>query len=72
MLSLSIGAGFRAIFPIVLLSLILMPQAGAETATAFKIPQSSVHQITSETLGRSYDLYVKLPVGYDAAENANH
>lgn len=70
--SLSIGANLRAIYSVLLLSLILLPQAKAETVTAFEIPQSSVHQITSEKLGRSYDLYVKLPVGYDAAENANH
>lgn len=36
----------------------------------FQIERSAVHTITSTKLGRTYDLYVKLPPGYDKPENA--
>ncbi len=36
----------------------------------FQIERSFVHTIASPTLKRSYDLYVKLPPGYDKPENS--
>lgn len=38
----------------------------------FHIERSAVHTITSGKLGRTYDLYVKLPPGYGKPENAQH
>ncbi len=37
----------------------------------FEIPRSAVHQITSATLDRSYEIYVKTPPGYASPENAD-
>lgn len=39
------------------------------TPPPFQIERSAVHTIASPTLKRSYDLYVKLPPGYDKPEN---
>ncbi len=38
---------------------------------AYAMPASAVHAITSPVLGRSYDVFIKLPPGYDDAENAS-
>ena len=42
----------------------------ADTAPPFQIERSHVHTLASRTLGRTYDIYVKLPPGYDKPENA--
>jgi predicted alpha/beta superfamily hydrolase len=41
-----------------------------DDAPPFQIERSHVHTLASPTLGRSYQLYVKLPPGYDKPENA--
>ena len=50
------------------------PAAVAPTSAAaappFQVERSAVHTIASAKLKRSYDLYVKLPPGYDKPENA--
>ncbi|GAA0723198.1 alpha/beta hydrolase [Dokdonella soli] len=48
------------------------PQPAMETEAAppFQIEHSAVRTLTSAALKRSYDLYVKLPPGYDQPENA--
>ncbi|HEY0180676.1 MAG TPA: alpha/beta hydrolase-fold protein [Dokdonella sp.] len=49
-------------------------RAGADAAASappFQVERSAVHTIASPTLGRSYDLYVKLPPGYEKPENAS-
>ncbi|MDO3381133.1 hypothetical protein [Gilvimarinus algae] len=38
-------------------------------APAFEIPHSFVHTLTSSDLGRSYDIYVKVPARYHNEEN---
>jgi len=48
--------------------------AYAETGSAppkFEIPDSAVHEIESEALGRTYEIFVKTPPGYDSAEEAS-
>lgn len=43
------------------------PSSPAEAAPApFTLPDSAVHRIEASALGRSYDLYVRLPPGYAA------
>lgn len=42
----------------------------ADSAPPFQIERSHVLPLASRTLGRSYELYVKLPPGYDRPENA--
>ena len=42
----------------------------ADAAPPFQIERSHVHTLASRTLGRTYDIYVKLPPGYDKPENA--
>lgn len=44
--------------------------ATAEKLRSFAIQNSSIHTITSEKLGRSYDIFVKTPFGYDDPKNA--
>ena len=44
--------------------------APVDDAPPFQIERSHVHTLASRTLGRSYDIYVKLPPGYDQPENA--
>jgi hypothetical protein len=39
-------------------------------APPFQIERSAVYTLTTTSLGRSYDVYVKTPPGYDAPENA--
>ena len=39
-------------------------------STSFEIPRTITHTIDSKVLGRSYDIYVKLPLGYDKKKNA--
>jgi len=46
-------------------------QPALEERQAFEIPRSEVHEIRSEKLGRTYDLYIKLPPGYGKPENAS-
>ena len=52
---------------IVLLSFVT---SHAAVAAGFVIPNSETHEIKSEILSRSYDVYVKTPRGYDDPENA--
>ncbi len=40
------------------------------TPPRFEIPNSSVHIIESQTLGRTYSIFVKTPAGYDANATA--
>jgi len=55
---------------ILIASIFLAYIVGAHSSTAaelvarFEIPNSSVHTITSENLGRSYDIFVKVPANY--------
>lgn len=53
-------------------TLFLFAQAYAEKAdgSSYEISDSEVQTIKSETLGRSYDLFIKFPPGYYAKENA--
>jgi len=44
--------------------------AHAEALPAFEVERSAVLTVDSPTLQRSYELYVKLPPGYDKPENA--
>jgi len=46
------------------------PQAVATAPPPFQVEHSAVLTIASATLKRSYELYVKLPPGYDKPENA--
>lgn len=46
------------------------PSASADAAPPFQIERSHVHALASRTLGRTYEIYVKLPPGYDRPENA--
>lgn len=46
--------------------------AVADKPVAFELSGSEVRAIASETLGRTYELYVKLPRGYDDEANKNH
>jgi predicted alpha/beta superfamily hydrolase len=41
-----------------------------DTAPPFQIELSHVHTLAARALGRTYELYVKLPPGYDLPENA--
>ena len=42
----------------------------ADAAPPFQVERSHVHTVVSRTLGRTYEIYVKLPPGYDKPENA--
>ena len=44
----------------------------ADDAAAYVLRDSEVRSIRSDTLERSYRLQIKLPPGYDSAENADH
>ena len=44
--------------------------AQADDAPPFQIERSHVHTLATRTLGRTYEIYVKLPPGYDKPENA--
>jgi predicted alpha/beta superfamily hydrolase len=46
------------------------PMAAAEELKSFSIPSTSIHTLNSEKLGRSYDVFVKTPIGYDDPKNA--
>ncbi|MBO9664982.1 alpha/beta hydrolase-fold protein [Dokdonella sp.] len=70
------STSFNASLLLLLLAICPLAVAGspAPTATpanppAFQIERSAVHTIASVKLKRSYDLYVKLPPGYDKPEN---
>lgn len=43
----------------------------AEDAVAFKVENSEVHTVASARSGRSYDVFVRLPPGYDRSANAS-
>ncbi len=45
------------------------PAEPAETLSSFEIPNSNVVTIESKTLGRAYDLYIKVPRDYFEEEN---
>lgn len=47
------------------------PQGATVPAPPFQVERSAVHTLASPMLKRSYDLYVKLPPGYDKPENAD-
>jgi uncharacterized protein len=47
------------------------PAAAQQAAPAVTIPRSAQLTLESATLDRVYDLYVKLPPGYDSSGNAN-
>ncbi len=48
-----------------ILCVLFMPHlANGAQAKGFTIPDSSTHTITSDTLGRTYDIYVKVPKEY--------
>ncbi|WP_420412526.1 alpha/beta hydrolase [Roseibium sp.] len=53
-----------------MLVVLMKPVAATETLDPFSIPATATHKITSEQLQRSYDIYVKTPVGYDDKANA--
>ena len=42
--------------------------ANAKESSSYQVPRSVVHEIKSEALGRSYELFVKLPRGYELEE----
>jgi predicted alpha/beta superfamily hydrolase len=48
-----------------------VPAYADNTSTVFEIPRSHVHTIHSSKLGRTYNLYVKIPPGYGKKENAS-
>lgn len=55
-----------------LISLIAVStNALAESPLTFSIPNTTIHTLHSTFLGRSYDLFIKTPVGYEDAKNAN-
>lgn len=45
--------------------------AAADDRSAFSIPNSDVHTLTSGTPDRTYDIYIRTPVGYNKPENAD-
>lgn len=52
--------------PLVLVCISTISVADVEsTIPRFEIPDSSVHTIESKILGRTYDIFVKTPAGYD-------
>jgi predicted alpha/beta superfamily hydrolase len=56
--------------PVALLCLSISLSAPADYASpAFEIERSAVHALTASASQRHYDLYVKLPPGYDKPEN---
>lgn len=46
------------------------PERAAPVERPFEVERSAVHAIASKTLGRTYDIYVKLPASYDLSESA--
>lgn len=46
-------------------------QVVENSESAFVIPNSSKHKIVSQILGRTYEVYVKTPRGYDDEENSD-
>ena len=53
-----------------LLAVLGVTTVRAETLPPFEVERSAVLAIDSPTLKRSYEIYVKLPPGYDKPENA--
>jgi predicted alpha/beta superfamily hydrolase len=45
-------------------------QTRSPAAAPFEIERSAVHELPSAKLGRTYELYVKTPPGYDKPDNA--
>ena len=61
----------RIIFFAYFLIIPMLPAYGFSDKKPFEVPRSTVHTIHSKILGRSYDLYVKLPFGYFKTKNAS-
>jgi len=62
----------RVLLSALMLALSLLTAARAEAPPAkFEIPNSEVHTIQSEILGRTYHLYIKKPSGYERPENSD-
>lgn len=49
----------------------LTTAAQAQQPKAFTIPNTTIHTLHSASLGRSYDLFIKTPVGYEDQKNAD-
>lgn len=45
-------------------------QALSHESKAFEVPRTAVHTIVSSASGRSYEIYIKTPVGYEDAANS--
>lgn len=46
------------------------PAQAQDPLPAYQVERTSVHTVTATKNGRTYDLYVKLPPGYDDSKNA--
>lgn len=47
------------------------PGPARDTLPAYEIPRSEIRTLTSQTLGRTYSLYIKLPPGYGRDANGD-
>ena len=61
---------FLALILVLIFSLAARAQSTEYTPASYQMGE--VRSLHSEALGRSYDLFVKLPPGYQAAENASN
>lgn len=59
------------LFGLMVLHLALSPLSFAQEPRAFAIPSTQVHAVQMDGTERTYELYVKTPLGYNEPENAS-